>query len=68
MREENSTERSSIFFLRSTEIRPIVFVGVRGKVHLRNESYVWAPKLGSLVKLREVENFSTLVISSLKAI
>ena len=31
--------RSSTFSLRFTEIRPSVFVGARGKVHLRNESF-----------------------------
>ena len=31
--------RSSTFFLRSMEIGPSVFVGVRGKVHLRDESF-----------------------------
>ena len=49
--EENSRERSSSFSLRSTEIGSTVFVGARGKVHLRNESYAWAPKSRSFVKL-----------------
>ena len=31
--------RSSTFSLRFMEIRPPVFVGVRGKVHLRDESF-----------------------------
>ena len=57
--EENSRERSSNFSLRSTEIRLTVFVGARGKIHLRNESYAWAPKSGSFVKLQEVGNFPT---------
>ena len=56
------------FFLRSTKIGPQVFVGAEGKVDLRNESYAWAPKSWSFVKLHEIENFSTCVISSLKAI
>ena len=56
------------FFLRSMKIRPQVFVGTEGKVDLRDESYAWTPKSKSFVKLHEVENFSTCVISSLKAI
>ena len=32
--------RSSTFSLGSTEIRLSVFVGARGKVHLRDESFV----------------------------
>ena len=32
--------RSSTFSLRSMEIGPLVFVGVRGKVHLHDESFV----------------------------
>ena len=42
---EKSRERN--LFLRSTEIKSTVFVGARGKVHLRDEGYTWAPKLGS---------------------
>ena len=56
------------FFLRSTKIRPQVFVGTEGKVDLRDESYAWTPKSWSFVKLHEVGNFPTCVISSLKAI
>ena len=56
------------FFLRSTKIRPQVFVGTEGKVDLRDESYAWTPKSWSFVKLHEVENFPTYVISNLKAI
>ena len=56
------------FSLRSTEIEPSVFVGARGKVHLRDESYSWVPKSRSFVKLQEVGNFPTLIIFSLKAI
>ena len=44
-----------------------VFVGAEGKVDLRDESYAWTPKSWSFVKLYEVGNFSTCVISSLKA-
>ena len=50
------------------EIGPQVFVGAEGKVDLRDESYVWTPKSWSFVKLHEVGNFPTFVISSLKAI
>ena len=56
------------FFLRSTKIGPQVFVGIEGKVDLCNESYTWTPKSWSFVKLHEVGNFPTRVISSLKAI
>ena len=40
----------------------------KGKVDLRIASYAWAPKSWSFVKLHEVGNFPTCVISSLKAI
>ena len=56
------------FFLRSTKIGPQVFVGIEGKVDLRNESLAWTLKSWSFVKLHEVGNFPTCVISSLKAI
>ena len=56
------------FSLRSTEIGLSVFVGVRSKVGPRNERYAWVPKYGSFIKLQEVENFSTWIISSLKFI
>ena len=42
--EKNFRERNSTFSLRSTEIGPSVFVGARGKVHLRDESYTWKLK------------------------
>ena len=50
------------------EIGPQVFVGAEGKVDIHDESYVWTPKSWSFVKLHEVGNFPTCVISSLKAI
>ena len=56
------------FFLRSTKIGSQVFVRTEGKVDLRDESYAWTPKSWSFVKLHEVRNFPTCVISSLKAI
>ena len=56
------------FFLRSMKIRQQVFVGAEGKVDLRDESYAWTPKSWSFVKLHEVGNFPTCVISSLKVI
>ena len=58
----------SHFFLRSMKIGPQVFVGTEGKVDLRDESYAWTPKSWSFVKLYEVGNFPTCVISILKAI
>ena len=59
---------SLCFFLRSTKIVPRGFVGTEGKVDLRDESYAWTPKSWSFVKLHEVGNFPTCVISSQKAI
>ena len=56
------------FSLRSTEIGPKIFIGAEDKVNPRNEGYTWVPKSWSFVKLHEVENFPTNVISSLKAI
>ena len=58
-----------VFFFRSTKIGPQVFVGIEGKVDLRDdESYVWTPKSWSFVKLYVVGNFPICFISSLKAI
>ena len=42
--------------------------GLRVKVDSRNESYAWVLKSKSFVKLQEVGNFPTLIISSLKII
>ena len=56
------------FFLRSTKIGPQVFLRAEGKVDLRDESYAWTPKSWSFVKLHEIRNFPTCVISSLKTI
>ena len=56
------------FFLRSTKIGPQVFVGTEGKVDPCDESYAWAPKSWSFVKLHEVGNFPTCAISSLNDI
>ena len=42
--------------------------GLKGKVDLCDESYAWTPKSWSFVKLHEVGNFPTCVISSLKSI
>ena len=59
---------SLCFFLRSMKIGLQVFVGTEGKVDLRDESYAWAPKSWSFVKLHEVGNFPTCVISSIMAL
>ena len=75
MREEGRREEREIliffffvcFFIRSTKIGLQVLVGAKGKVDLRDESYAWAPKSWSFVKLHEVGNFPTCVIFSLKA-
>ena len=56
------------FYLTSTKIGSHVFVGTEGKVDLHDESYAWTPKSWSFIKLHEVGNFPTCVISSLKAI
>ena len=50
------------------KIGPQVFVTTEGKVDPHDESYAWTPKSWSFVKLHEVGNFPTCVISSLKAI
>ena len=38
-KNKESGVRSFTFSLRSTEIRPSVFIGARGKVHLHDESF-----------------------------
>ena len=50
------------------KIGPWDFVGARGKIGLRDESYAWVAKSWSFVKLHEVENFPTCVIFRLKVI
>ena len=45
---------SLCFFLRSMKIGSQVFVGTKGKVDLRDESYAWTPKSWSFDKLCEV--------------
>ena len=45
-----------------------VFVGARGKVHLRDESFTWVRESGVSAKLQEVGVFPTWVIYSLKVI
>ena len=67
-RERERGKKGFRFSLRPTEIGPSIFVGARGKVDPRNESYVWVPKSGSFVKLQEVGNFPTWIIFSLKSI
>ena len=64
---EKKEKKYLCFSLRSTEIEPWVFVGAKGKVGPRIESYAWVPKSWSFVKLHEVGNFPTLNIFSLKA-
>ena len=46
--------RSSIFSLDFTENGPSVFFGARGKVHLRDEGFVWIQEFEVFAKLREV--------------
>ena len=57
-----------LFLFQIYENRIQVFIGTEGKVDLRGESYAWTPKSWSFVKLHEIGNFPTCVISSLKAI
>ena len=68
MRGFNFNFSSLRFFLRFTKIEPQVFVMTKGKVDLCDESYAWTLKSWSFVKLHEVGNFPTCVISSLKVI
>ena len=56
------------FFLKFTKIGQQVFVETEGNIDPCDESYAWTPKSWSFVKLHEVGNFPTCVISSLKAI
>ena len=46
------------------EIGPSVFIGARGKVGPRNESYTWIPKSVDFAKLQEVEVFSPTQFNS----
>ena len=69
-REREKGKRGKEVFrysLRSTKIKPSVFIGARRKVDPRIASYAWVPKSWSFVKLHEVGNFPTLNIFSLKA-
>ena len=50
------------------KIEPYVFIRAESKVDPCDESYAWVPKSWNFVKLHEVGNFPTCVISSLKAI
>ena len=43
-KREEGGERSSTFSLDFSAIGPLVWVGVRGKVGPRIESYAWVPK------------------------
>ena len=65
---ERKGKKGFCFSLRSTEIGSSVFVGARSKVNPRNEGYTWVPKSRSFIKLQEIGNFPTLIISSLKVI
>ena len=56
------------FFLIFMKIGPQVFVGTEGKVDPCDESYAWAPKSWSFVKLHVVGNFPTCVIFIIRAI
>ena len=53
-KKKESEVRSSTFSLRSTEIGSSVFVGARGKVHLRDESFTYVQEYGVFAKLQEV--------------
>ena len=40
-RKKNEKKKVFRFSLRSTKIGSSIFVGARGKVHLRYESFIW---------------------------
>ena len=63
MRERESEKRKKFPIFRLSKVD-----SPRIKDGSRNKSFAWVPKFGSFVKLQEVENFPTRVISSLKAI
>ena len=67
-REKKEKSRKKNFSLRSTKIGPWVLVGTRGKVSPHNEGYVGVPKSRGFVKLQEVGNFYTFIISNLNFI
>ena len=67
-RERKTEKKRFCFSLRSTETGPSVFVRARGKVGSTQRRLRVGTKSGSFVKLQEVGNFPTRVISSLKAI
>ena len=75
LERERERERENFFFFLICFLlskiyvnRIVVFVGVEGKVEPRSEGYTWVPKPWSFVKLHEVGNFPTFVISILKDI
>ena len=61
-RERKKKEKGVLrFSLRSAEIRPSVFVGARGKVHLRDESvylFLYRPKPPQIHIVTRALNFS----------
>ena len=67
-RKKKKKKKVFRFSLRPMDIEPSVFVGAIRKVDPRIASYTWVPKSWSFVKLHDVGNFSTWVISSLKVI
>ena len=67
-RQRERNKKGFHFSLRFAETGPLVFVGEKGKVGSHIKSYAWVPKSWSFVKLQEVGNFPTWIISSLKAI
>ena len=62
------SERRSNFSLEIRAIRPSAVFGTRRRTALRREGFAWVPDLGCFLKLREVGNFPTCVISILNVI
>ena len=63
-RGRESRERSSNFYLRSTELGHSVFVEPRTKVHLCDENYTWVPETkdfaeDSSKEFREIMGFGS---------
>ena len=54
-KRKESKVRSSTFSLRSIEIRSSVFIGARGKVHLRDERFAQIQESKVFAKIQEVE-------------
>ena len=65
-REKKKEKGVFRFSLRSKEIRPSVFVGARGKVHLCDECYTWGTKIWEFRQTPRGREFSYLDYSNYK--